>query len=63
MSYLYALRQESAVGPSSLAERDGEKLKRFKCFCLKNDTSQGPNLVLTILFVPNSLDIGPLEAS
>jgi len=38
------------------AEREGNNLKGFKDFCLKNGSSQDQNLALTLLFVPNSLD-------
>jgi len=38
--------------------REGNNLKGFKNFCKKNDSSQGQNLVLSVLCVPNSLDSG-----
>ena len=43
------------------AEREENNLKQFKDFCLKNGSSQGQNLTLTVLFIPNSLDSGQLN--
>jgi len=48
------------VGCSLVSGREGENnLKGFKVCCLKNGSSQGPNLAVTVVFVPNSLDSGP----
>jgi len=40
------------------AEREGNNLKYSKDVCLKNGSSQGQNLALTVVFVPISLDSG-----
>ena len=40
------------------AEQKGKNLKRFKDLKPKNDSVQGQNLVLIVLFVLNSLDSG-----
>jgi hypothetical protein len=40
---------------SAAAERDGTSLKGFKHFCLENGSSQGQDLALTALCVPNWL--------
>ena len=37
-------------------ERQGDSFKGCEDFCLKNGSSQGNNLALTVLFVPNSFD-------
>jgi len=42
--------------PRDLCRARGEQLDFFKDICLKNGSSQGQNLALTVLFVPNSLD-------
>ena len=38
--------------------REGDTLKYFTDFCLKNGSSQAQNPALTVLFVPNSLGSG-----
>ena len=43
---------------ATAAERERDNLKYFKSFCLKNGSSGGNNLALTVLFAPNSLDSG-----
>ena len=40
------------------SEQDGNELKGFEDFCLKNGSSRSQNLALTVSFVPNSLDSG-----
>jgi len=40
------------------AEREWNHLKGFQDFCLKNGSSQGQNLALAAICVPNSLDTG-----
>jgi len=40
------------------ADRDSNNLKVSKYICLKNGSSQGQDLALTVLCVPNSLDSG-----
>ena len=45
--------------PATVAEREGNKLKKIKHFHLENGSSQGQNLAVTVLFVPNSLNSGP----
>jgi len=43
---------------TTAAEQKGINLTGVKDFCQKNRSSQGQNLVLTVLIVPNSLDTG-----
>ena len=40
------------------AEQRGNNLEGFTDFYLKNDSSQGHNLALAVLFVPSSLESG-----
>ena len=42
------------------AELVGNNLDGFKDFRIRNGSRQGHNLALTGLFVPSSLDSGPL---
>ena len=42
----------------SAAERGGNNYKGFKDFHLRNGSSQGQNIALAVLIVPNSIDSG-----
>jgi hypothetical protein len=42
-------------------DRIGNTIQRFEDFYLKNGSSQGQNLALTVLYVPSLLDSGPLQ--
>jgi len=59
MQYMYAGTGYMLWCPDQLAaalEREQNNLKGFKDFHLKNGSSQGQNLALPVLCVPNSLD-------
>ena len=62
MSYTCAMSQTSFeiyyTFASPAPERRGDNLKGFKGFHLKNGSSQGQDLALTVLYVPCSLDSG-----
>jgi len=45
------------------AAQEGNTLRGFKDFCLNDGSSQGQNLAVTVLYVPNSFDIGFRGAS
>ena len=45
-------------GTVAAGKREGNSLKGFEDFPLENGSSQGQNLALTVLSVPNSLDSG-----
>jgi len=51
-------RPSTRSSSKSSAEREGNNLKYFNDFSLKNGSIQGQNLVLTVLYVPCSLDNG-----
>ena len=46
---------------NAAAEREGNTLKSFKDVCLEHGSSQGQNLALTVLCVPNVLDSGTFQ--
>ena len=52
------------VRVSSEHDQEGNNLKVFESFRLRNSASQGQKLALTVFYVPNSLDSGlKLEGS
>ena len=50
--------QASSLHASRLRAKRGQ-FKEIQEFLLKNSSSQGQNLALTVLFVPNLIDSGP----
>jgi len=54
--------QAHARGPAR-AEREVNILSGFEDFCVKNGSSRGQHLALTVLCVPNFLENGPFSSS
>ena len=50
--------QHSRTSAHPASKREGNNANGCEDFCLENSASQGQNLALTVLFVPNSLDSG-----
>ena len=54
--YMHTFREENLAVSAIAVEREGNNVQGFNDLCLKNGASQGQNLALTVLCVPNCLD-------